>query len=77
MRWRERVIADPAIAGGKPVVRGTRLAADFVLELLAAGWSETELLEQYPQLTREDIRACLAFAAEAVREERAYPMPAA
>ena len=77
MPWRERIVADPAVLGGKPVVRGTRLAADFILDLLAAGWSEEQLLEEYPRLTREDVRACLAFAAESVREERAYPLPAA
>jgi uncharacterized protein (DUF433 family) len=77
MSWRDRFVADPAILGGKPVVRGTRLAVDFILDLLAAGWPETRLLEEYPQLRGEDIRACLAFAAESVRDERAYPLPAA
>ena len=77
MPWRERVVADPAVLGGKPIVRGTRLAVDFLLDLLAAGWSEATLLEQYPQLTPEDVRACLAFAADSVREEKAYLLPAA
>ena len=77
MNWREHVIADPAVLGGKPVVRGTRLAVDFMLDLLAAGWTEAQLLDQYPQLARDDVLACLAFAAESVREERAYPRPAA
>src|SRR5689334_5451350 len=70
MPWRDRIVADPAVLGGKPVVRGTRLAVALILDLLAAGWSEARLLEEYPQLTGEDIRACLAFAAESVREER-------
>ena len=77
MPWRERVVADPAVLGGKPIVRGTRLAVDFLLDLLAAGWSEATLLEQYPQLTPQDVRACLAFAADSVREEKAYLLPAA
>ena len=77
MPWRDRIVADPAVLGGKPVVRGTRLAVDFILDLLAAGWSKAQLLEEYPQLTGEDVRACLAFAAESVRDERAYPLPAA
>ncbi len=77
MPWRERIVADKAVLGGKQVVRGTRLAVDFVLDLLAAGWSEAQLLAEYPQLTREDVLACLAYAAEAVREERVYSLPAA
>jgi uncharacterized protein (DUF433 family) len=60
MSWRDRVVADKAVLGGKPVVRGTRLAVDFVLDLLAAGWSETQVLAEYPQLAREDVLACLA-----------------
>jgi len=55
----ERVVVDPEILAGKPVIRGTRLAVEFNLELLAAGQSENEVLTQYPGLTREDILACL------------------
>ena len=62
---------------GKPVVKGTRLGVAFVLDLLAQGWSEQQVLDQYPNLTREDIRACLAYAGDLVREERSYPLPAA
>ena len=60
--WPERITVDPDILVGKPVVRGTRLAVEFILELLAAGQSEAELLDSYPGLTREDILACLAYA---------------
>jgi uncharacterized protein (DUF433 family) len=59
MPWRERIVTNPAVLGGKPVVRGTRLAVDFLLDLLAAGWSEAKLLDQYRQLRPDDIRACL------------------
>ena len=55
----ERIVVDPEILAGKPVIRGTRLAVEFNLELLAAGQSENEVLTQYPGLTREDILACL------------------
>lgn len=51
---------DPEILGGKPVVRGTRLAVEFILDLQAAGKSETEILDNYPGLTHDDILACLA-----------------
>ena len=75
--WQERIVIDPAVLRGKPVVRGTRIGVGFVVELLAAGWSEAQILEQYPQLTKEDVRACLAYAAEALRTEEIYPIPAA
>jgi uncharacterized protein (DUF433 family) len=76
-RWQERVVIDPAVLRGKPVVRGTRIAVGFVVELLAAGWPEARILEQHPQLTQEDARACLAYAAEALRAEEVHPIPAA
>ncbi len=56
----ERIVLDPEILAGKPVIRGTRLAVEFILELLAAGQSESEVLASYPGLTREDILACSA-----------------
>jgi uncharacterized protein (DUF433 family) len=59
MNWRERIVVDPNILVGKPVVRGTRLSVDFLLELMAQGWPETEILRNYPGLTHEDIAACL------------------
>jgi len=72
--WRERIHADPAILTGKPVVRGTRLAVDFLLELLAIGWSEEEILTNYPQLCRDDLRAVLAYACEHVREDTVHAL---
>lgn len=67
---------DPAVPAGKPVVRGTRLAVEFIIKLLAQGWSEAEILANYPGLTREDIRACLACASEVLKLERVYPVKA-
>lgn len=75
--WRERIHADPAILAGKPVVRGTRLAVDFLLELLAAGWRETEILANYPHLRHEDLRAVLAYASEHVREDTVHALATA
>jgi uncharacterized protein (DUF433 family) len=76
MAWAERIVADPEILSGKPVVRGTRLAVEFILDLLAAGCSETEILENYPGLEKEDIRACLSYASLLAHEWKAYPLPA-
>lgn len=60
MPWPERIIVDAEILAGKPVIRGTRIAVELILELLAAGQSESEILANYPGLAREDILACLA-----------------
>lgn len=62
MMLSERIVVDPKILAGKPVIRGTRLAVEFILEPLAAGQSENEILTDYPGLTREDILACLSYA---------------
>ncbi|MDQ2947457.1 MAG: DUF433 domain-containing protein [Acidobacteriota bacterium] len=61
---------------GKPVIRGTRIAVEFVLALLAAGQSENEILTNYPGLSREDILACLSYASYLAREYKSYPIPA-
>lgn len=60
----QRISIDPAVRFGKPCVRGTRLTVGDVLGVLAAGRAEAELLQDFPQLTHEDVLACLAFAAE-------------
>ncbi len=59
----ERIVADPRIMAGKPVIRGTRLTVDFILNLLAHGTTATEVLQEYDGLENEDIQACLLFAA--------------
>ena len=76
MSWPERVVIDPEILAGKPIIRGTRLAVEFILELLAAGQNEAEILDNYPGLTREDVLACPAYASYLAHEYRAYPIPA-
>jgi len=72
--WRKHIVSDPDVAAGKPVVRGTRLAVDFVLGLFAAGWTEEQVLRNYPGLTAEGLRAVFAYAAEALGEESVYPV---
>lgn len=64
MDYRTRITIDPGKRGGKPCVRGLRITVYDILEYLAAGTSEDELLDEFPDLEREDIRACLAFAAD-------------
>ena len=76
MPWPERIVVDPDILAGKPVVRGTRLAVEFILDLLASGQTESEIQANYPGLTREDILACLSYASYLAHEYRAYPITA-
>ncbi len=76
MPWPERITVDPEVLAGKPVIRGTRLAVEFILELLAAGQSENEIVSNYPGLTRDDILACLSYASYLAHEYKAYPIPA-
>ena len=71
-----RIVLDPAVLAGKPVVRGTRLSVEFVLGLLAEGWSEADVVENYPNLTGDDLRACLAYARDALASEKVYPSAA-
>lgn len=59
MDWKERIEIRPEVLTGKPVVKGTRLSVEFILDLLAGGWTEADILESYPHLTAEDVRACL------------------
>jgi uncharacterized protein (DUF433 family) len=74
--WKERIVFDTDVLAGKPVVKGTRIAVEFVINLLAQGWSELEILKNYPGLTTEDIRACLGYAQDALSTERVYPLGA-
>jgi uncharacterized protein (DUF433 family) len=73
MDWQERIIVDPKILVGKPVIKGTRLAVEFIVELLSQGWAETEILRNYPGLTHEDITACLKYATSLLKAEKIYP----
>jgi uncharacterized protein (DUF433 family) len=74
MTWRDRIELDPEVLVGKPVVRGTRLAVEFVLDMIASGVSEQEILSDYPRLTHDDILACVAYATEVLKSERVYPL---
>lgn len=71
-----RIILDPNVVAGKPVVRGTRLAVEFVIGLLADGWSEAEVLANYPGPIHEDIIASLPYARDLLNSEKAYPSAA-
>jgi uncharacterized protein (DUF433 family) len=75
MDWKERIIINPEILVGKPVIKGTRLAVEFIIDLLAQGWSVDDILQNYPGVTREDVQACLAYASETLKIEKVYTFP--
>jgi uncharacterized protein (DUF433 family) len=64
-----RITANPKILGGKPVIKGTRISVEFILELLASDVSESEILQDYPHLSKEDISACLRYAANSLKND--------
>jgi uncharacterized protein (DUF433 family) len=75
MAWEDRISVDPKVLVGKPVIKGTRIAVEFVVELLAEGWSHEEILKNYAALSEEDIKAALHYAADVMKQERVYKSP--
>ena len=73
--WKEYIHTVPEILLGKPVVKGTRLSVEFILGLFAEGWTEQQILENYPTLTKKHLRAVFAFATDCMREESLYAIP--
>ncbi len=69
MNWRDHIVSDPEILVGKPVVKGTRLSVELILERLADGWTPEDLFKSYPRLTPEALQAVFAFAAEVLKDE--------
>lgn len=69
----DRIVVDPRILAGKPVIRGTRLAVELVVDLLAQGWPESEILRNYRGLAHEDVQACLLYASAVLKAERVFP----
>ena len=77
MNWQDRIAVDAKVLVGKPVVKGTRISVEIVIDLLAAGWTQEQILDSYPNLAAEDIRACLAYAGELLHSEKVFPLEAA
>lgn len=75
MNWEDRITVNPKVLVGKPVIKGTRLAVEFIVDLLARGWTVEKVLQEYDQIAAEDIRACLAYASEVLKSEHLYLTP--
>ena len=71
-----RIVLDPKVLAGKPVIHGTRLSVEFIIGLMADGWSEADILANYAGITHEDIIACLAYARDTLSSERVFPSAA-
>jgi uncharacterized protein (DUF433 family) len=74
MRWQDHIAIDPAVLVGKPIVKGTRIAVELVVDLLGRGYSVEQVLQQYDHLTPDDVQACLAYAAEVLQSEKVYAL---
>ena len=75
MDWKNHIESTPGVCGGRPHVKGARLTAEFLLELKAAGWTETQILEDYSQISAHDLRAVFAFAQALIEEEKYLLLP--
>ena len=71
-----RIAIAPAVLCGKPVIRGTRVAVELVIDLLGRDWTSQQIIEQYEHLQPQDITACLAYASQVLKAEHVYPIPA-
>lgn len=69
MDWKDRIVATPDTLVGKPRIKGTRIGVEFVMQLFASGWTEAQVLESYPHLTREDLQAVFAFVHDCIKDE--------
>ena len=76
MDWHDRIAIDAGVLGGKPVVRGTRITVELIVDLLGQAWTLEQLVEEYPGVTPDDVRACLRYASEILRSENVYALEA-
>ncbi len=72
MKYRDRIEINPEILVGKPIIKGTRISVEFILEILANGWDIEQILKNYPQLKKEDILAAIEYSLEILKEEKVY-----
>jgi uncharacterized protein (DUF433 family) len=69
MNWQEYISLNPQVMTGKPVIKGTRITVELILERLGTGWTTEQLLESYPHISEDSVRACLLYAVDSVKNE--------
>jgi uncharacterized protein (DUF433 family) len=74
MKWQDYIISDPTIFFGRPTIKGTRISVELILELFSLGWSETQVLESYPSVSADAIRAVFAYLKECLQQELYFPI---
>lgn len=75
MNWQNKIVSDKEVLLGKPTIKGTRLSVEFILERLADGWTEDQLLENYPRLKREDLQAVFAYVTDCLKDGLMFELP--
>ncbi len=73
MEWQARIVTDPAVLLGKPMLRGTILSVEFLLDLLSGGWTYEQIRNNYPAVTGDDLLACIAYEREVLQQKRPWP----
>ena len=76
MNWQEYIVSDPNILLGKPTIKGTRISVELILELFGKGWTESQILDSYPSISAESIRAVFAYLQECIQQELYFPISA-
>lgn len=73
MNWQEYIVSDKEVLLGKPTIKGTRIAVELIVGLMAQGWTETQILENYPRLTKESLRAVFGYIQDCIRDSLLFP----
>lgn len=76
MNWQEHIVSDPNILVGKPTIKGTRISVEFILELFSLGWTEKQILDSYPSISEESVRAVFAYLKDCIQQELYFPISA-
>lgn len=76
MNWQEYIISDPKILIGKPIIKGTRISVELILELFSLGWTEEQILNSYPSLSHKSLKAVFAYSKECIQQELYFPIKA-
>ncbi len=76
MNWQEYIISDPKVLIGKPTIKGTRISVELILELFSLGWTESQILESYPSISSDSLRAVFAYLKDCIQQELYFPISA-